>query len=47
MWAPGKFDFITPGTIKRVPTGGKFDIRALKLQTTPNNVRHPDRLEAP
>jgi hypothetical protein len=28
-------DFVTPATIKRVPTAAKFDIRALKPQTTP------------
>jgi hypothetical protein len=28
------FDFITPAAIKRVPIGTKFDIRALRQQTT-------------
>jgi hypothetical protein len=36
-------DFVTPATIKRVPTAAKFDIRALKPQTTPAIF---DRLEA-
>jgi hypothetical protein len=36
-------DFITPATIKRVPIGAKFDIRALKAA---NDASYFDRLEA-
>jgi hypothetical protein len=39
----GVSDFITPATIKRVPTAAKFDIRALKAA---NGTSYFGRLEA-